>query len=76
MTLDDEDVQRLAVEVAQQSDRTHEVAPPDNPHAKRLERLTGGHRKIDGHEFDLKVYLSRTVNAFAMADGTMRKGKP
>jgi putative metalloprotease len=28
VTLDDEDVQRLAVEVAQQSDRKHEVAPP------------------------------------------------
>ena len=72
VTLDDEDVQRLAVEVAQQSDRKHEVAPPDNPHAKRLERLAGSHRKIEGHEFDFKVYLSPTVNAFAMADGTIR----
>jgi metalloprotease len=72
VTLDDEDVQRLAVEVAQQSDRKHEVAPPDNPHAKRLEKLTGGHGKIDGHEFDFKVYLSPTVNAFALADGSIR----
>jgi len=72
VTLDDEDVQRLAAEVAQQSDRKHEVAPPDNPHAKRLARLTDGRRKIDGHEFDFKVYLSPTVNAFAMADGTIR----
>ncbi len=71
--LDDEDVQLLAVEVAQQSDRKHEVAPPDNPHAKRLERLTIGHRMIDGREFDFKVYLSPTVNAFAMADGTIRR---
>ena len=72
VTLDDEDIQRLSVEVARQSDRKHEVAPPDNPHAKRLESLTGGHRKIDGHEFDFKVYLHPTVNAFAMADGTIR----
>jgi putative metalloprotease len=72
VTLDDEDVQRLAVEVAQQSDRKHEVALPDNPQAKRLARLTDGRRKIDGHEFDFKVYLSPTVNAFAMADGTIR----
>ncbi len=72
MTLDDKDVQRLAVEVAQQSDRKHDVAPPGDPYAKRLERLTAGHRKTDGHEFDFKVYLSPTVNAFAMADGTIR----
>ncbi|MDZ7582093.1 MAG: M48 family metallopeptidase [Deltaproteobacteria bacterium] len=72
LTLDDEDVQRLSVEVAQQSDRKHEVAPPDNSHAKRLARLTDGHRKIDGHELDFKVYLSPTVNAFAIADGTIR----
>jgi putative metalloprotease len=72
VTLDDEDVQRLAGKVAQQSDWQHEVAPPDNPYAKRLEKLTGGHRMIGGHEFDFKVYLSPTVNAFAMADGTIR----
>ncbi|MDZ7582052.1 MAG: M48 family metalloprotease [Deltaproteobacteria bacterium] len=72
LTLDDEDVQRLLLQVAQQSDRKHEVAPPDNSHAKRLARLTDGHRKIDGHELDFKVYLSPTVNAFAIADGTIR----
>jgi len=27
---------------------------------------------IDGREFDFKVYLSPTINAFAMADGTIR----
>ena len=72
VTLDDDDVQRMAVEVAQQTDRKHKVAPPDNPHAKRLEELTGSHRIIDGREFDFKVYLSPTVNAIAMADGTIR----
>jgi putative metalloprotease len=72
VTLDDEGVHRLAVEVATRSDREHSLAPPDNPHAKRLERLTGGQNKIDGYEFDFKVYLSPKVNAFAMADGTIR----
>ncbi len=62
VTLTDEEVQRLAVEVAQQSDRQHEVASPGNPHAKRLEKLTGGHRMIDGREFDFSVYLSPKVN--------------
>jgi putative metalloprotease len=48
------------------------VAPPDNPHVKRLEGLTGGPNQIDGYEFCFKVYLSPKVNAFAMADGTIR----
>jgi putative metalloprotease len=71
-TLDDEGVHRLAGEIASRSDREHTVAPPDNPHAKRLARLTGGPSQIDGYEFDFKVYLSPKVNAFAMADGTIR----
>jgi hypothetical protein len=71
-TLDDEGVHRLAVEIASRSDREHTVAPPGNPHAKRLARLTGGPSQIDGYEFDFKVYLSPKVNAFAMADGTIR----
>jgi putative metalloprotease len=72
VTLDDEGVHRLAVEVAAKSDREHVVAPPDNPHARRLARLTAGQGEIDDHEFDFKVYLSPKVNAFAMADGTIR----
>lgn len=50
--LDDEDVRRLAVGVAPQSDRKHKVAPPANRYAKRLGRLTRGHRTTEGHEFD------------------------
>jgi putative metalloprotease len=72
VTLDDEEVKRLAIQVSRQSDMKHEIAPPGNPHAERLKKLTVGYNKFDGHEFDFKVYLSPTVNAFAMADGTIR----
>ncbi|WP_373500304.1 M48 family metalloprotease [Desulfococcus sp.] len=71
-TLKDEDVKRLAVEVARQSDLKHSVAPPDHPHARRLHRLIGGGEEYGGHGFNCKVYLSPEVNAFAMADGTIR----
>ena len=71
-TLSDEDVQRLALEVARRSDQKHSVAPPDNPYARRLQRLVGRARRHGGHTFNYKVYLSPTVNAFAMADGTIR----
>ena len=72
VTLDDEEVKRLAIQVSKQSDLKHTVAPPDNPHARRLQRLTTGYDKFDGYEFDFKVYLSPKVNAFAMADGSIR----
>ncbi len=72
VTLDDEEVKRLAIQVSRQSDMKHEIAPPGNPHAERLKKLTVGYNKFDGHEFDFKVYLSPKVNAFAMADGSIR----
>lgn len=71
-TLRDEDVQRLGAEVAREWDRKHPVAPPDHPHARRLHRLVGSRDEQGGQGFNYKVYLSPTVNAFAMADGTIR----
>jgi metalloprotease len=72
VTLDDEEVKRLAVEISKQSDLKHTVASPDNPYASRLQRLTAGYSKYDGYEFNFQVYLSQKVNAFAMADGSIR----
>ena len=72
VTLDDADVQRLAAAVSAESDRRHTVAPPDNPYARRLQRLTAPYTDYGGQRFDFKVYLSPKANAFAMADGTIR----
>lgn len=71
-TLSDEDVKRLALKVAQESDRTHAAVPPGDPRARRLKRLVQGYGKADGYEFDYRVYRSPEVNAFAMANGSIR----
>ncbi len=71
-TLTDEEVHRLALAVALRTDRDHTVAPADNPYAQRLARLVGRGGGYDGIQFNFKVYLAPTVNAFAMADGTIR----
>ncbi len=71
-TLDDEDVRRLSLAVSRQSDQTHTVAPPQNPYARRLYRLVGSQHGASENRFNFKVYLSPTVNAFAMADGSIR----
>ena len=72
VTLDDDDLQRLSAALSTQYDRQHTVAPPDNPHAQRLKRLTTPYSDYAGRTFDFKVYLAPKVNAFAMADGTIR----
>lgn len=71
-TLSDEDVKKLAGQTAQFSDRQHTVAAQHNNYAQRLQKLTAQHLKQDDLVFDFKVYLKPEVNAFAMADGTIR----
>lgn len=72
VALSDEDVHMIAVGASLQSDRKNRVAPVGNRYAKRVRRLTGDSFASDGFFFNFKVYLSDTVNAFAMADGTIR----
>ena len=72
ITLDDEQVKRMAVEVARKSDAQHSIASDDSTYSRRLKQLIGNHNQYDDYSFNYKVYLSPTVNAFAMADGTIR----
>lgn len=72
LTLSDEAVLELARNSASYIDQEHTVAPAGNLYAARLQRLVGDHHTEDGITFNYKVYLDDTVNAFAMADGTIR----
>lgn len=72
ITLNDEQVSALARQAATVADGKNQVAPPDNPYAARLQRLVAGYSQRDGRIFNYKVYLTKEVNAFAMADGTVR----
>ena len=72
VTLSDRDVLEIAVRSARQSDAQHELAAPDSPHARRLQRLVGRELREGTQDFNVGVYVSPEVNAFAMADGTIR----
>jgi len=72
VTLSDKDVKMLAVRAASQSDQKNQVAGDSNPYGRRLKKLVGNGFQSDGYVFNFKVYLSNQVNAFAMADGTIR----
>lgn len=72
MTLSDEDVKNLAQSAAHNSDSQHRVAPIGNPYDARLRKLVADHSQRDGISFNFKAYLTKDVNAFAMADGSIR----
>jgi putative metalloprotease len=72
ITLSDQDVQEIAAKSAQLADKQHGVAPPDNQYAKRLNGLVSQQFQEGNLKFNYAVYISPEVNAFAMADGTIR----
>lgn len=72
ITLSDKDVQEIAVQSARYSDTKHALAATDSAYSKRLRRLVGRHYRDGNLNFNYGVYISPEVNAFAMADGTIR----
>lgn len=72
ITLTDEQVKNIAQRAAQTSDSKHNIASDSNPYNVRLNRLVAKFPKRDGYNFNYRVYLTKDINAFAMADGTIR----
>ncbi|HEX9777450.1 MAG TPA: M48 family metallopeptidase [Geopsychrobacteraceae bacterium] len=70
--LDEESVKQASALSAQELDAQSQIAAADSPYAQRLTQLTGNLRNYDGLSLNYKVYLASEVNAFAMADGTVR----
>ncbi|MCF8057315.1 MAG: M48 family metallopeptidase [Desulfocapsa sp.] len=72
VTLSDTKVILLAKEAAEYVDNNSKVTSPSSPYTRRLNMLVGEHLEEGEHTFNFRVYLSPQVNAFAMADGTIR----
>ena len=72
ITLSDKEVLELAEQSARYSDQKHSLAPEGNRYSIRLRRIVGDHGKEGDLLFNYGVYLSPQVNAFAMANGTIR----
>jgi len=53
-------------------DSKNPLAGPDDPYGQRLAALSQGLETYDGLNLDIKAYLVSDVNAFAMANGTIR----
>ncbi len=72
LTLSDEAVRDLATRAAYVADSQNLVAPKGSSYDKRLQVLTGKYSEMQPYTFNFKVYQTKDVNAFAMADGTIR----
>jgi metalloprotease len=72
VSLSDKDVLVIASKSAEFSDRMNRRAPPDNKYSIRLNRIISQKFQDDGLLFNYGVYISPEVNAFAMADGSIR----
>ncbi len=70
--LDEQSVRQAAALSAKELDAQNQVAAANSPYVTRLNKLTGNLHHYDGLSLNFKVYLSKDVNAFAMADGTVR----
>ncbi len=71
-SLTDQDVRAYASQMAIFMDRRTSVAKADSAYGKRLAVLTAGLAEDQGLRLNYKVYLTKEINAFAMADGTIR----
>lgn len=68
--LTDDEVRAYASQMIKHADAQATIAPPTHPLAKRLEALSVTEDK--GLPINTKLYLTNEVNAFAMADGSIR----
>lgn len=71
-TLSDDDAKSLSLATIKESDSKSRVAPASSAYAKRLARVTRDFRNEDGLQLNYKVYLTKDVNAFCTADGSVR----
>ncbi|MDR1947753.1 MAG: M48 family metalloprotease [Desulfovibrio sp.] len=73
-TLSNEDARLLASKASAAYDNQNKriIAGPGSKYDKRLRALVASLGNEGGQQFNFKVYMSSQVNAFAMADGTIR----
>lgn len=71
-TLTDRQMAAFSSQMADQIDRQNRLASPDSAHGRRVALLSRGLTRSGGLDLDIRAYESDEVNAFAMADGTIR----
>lgn len=71
-SIDDAELKTYFDQVSADTDRLNPVAGPKDPYGKRIAALSKGLATHDGLNLNIKAYLVKDVNAFAMGNGTIR----
>lgn len=71
-TFSNEDAANVASQAVKKMDSANVVAGPKDGYTLRLNRVFGKHATENGLRLNYKVYLTKEVNAFACADGSVR----
>lgn len=71
-SISDADLKSQFDDVAAETDKMNPIAGPKDPYGKRIAALSKGLQSHDGLNLDIKAYLVKDVNAFAMGNGTIR----
>ena len=71
-TISNDQVKSMALSAANDMDEHNQVAPDGNKYAERLKKITANLKTPKDLDLNYKVYLTDDINAFAMADGTVR----
>ncbi|WP_395061494.1 M48 family metalloprotease [Flavobacterium sp.] len=71
-TFSNEDAAKLSKAAVYKMDSTNVVAGPKDGYTLRLNRIFGKHANESGLVLNYKVYLTKDINAFATADGSVR----
>jgi putative metalloprotease len=72
LTFSDADAAALSKPAVDKMDAENKVAGPTDPYAIRLARIFGKYTKGEFYTLNYKVYLTKDINAFATADGSVR----
>lgn len=71
-SISDEELIAYCDQMAAEMDKNNPVAGPKSTYGKRVATLSKGLANYDGLKLDIKAYEVVDVNAFAMANGTIR----
>ena len=72
MTVSDDQVKNYVSQFVTESDQKNQLAPDNGEYSKRLSRIVNGITSVDGQPLNFKVYITKDINAFACADGSVR----
>ena len=72
LTISDAQIAQLCSQYMVESDGQNTILPASNDYTKRLDRIMARFHNINDLNLNYKVYNSKTVNAFASGDGSVR----